>query len=82
VRAEPLDFGRIFAASGSRPITAIRKVARPIGQGTMPRMPSATFTYFFMADDTRATDTTVPREWKKQRPSSSQTTAIVWMNSR
>jgi hypothetical protein len=35
-----------------------------------------------MVDDTRATDTTVPREWKKQRPSSSQTTAIVWTNSR
>lgn len=47
----------------------------------MPRMPSATFTYFFMAD-TRATDTSVPREWKKQRPSSSQTATIVWTSSR
>ena len=43
----------------------------------MERMASASFTYFYMADS-EATDTSIPRAWRKRRPSSSQAATIVW----
>jgi hypothetical protein len=47
----------------------------------MPRMSSASFTFFFMSDR-QATDVSVPREWTKRRPSSSQAATIVWAPAR
>jgi hypothetical protein len=48
----------------------------------MRAMASATFTYFFTTDTTRATDRSVPQEWTRPPVSSSQPATIVWTHAR
>jgi hypothetical protein len=71
------EFDGKFFGARSAWTAAIKKVARSICDGTMRAMASATFTYFFMTD-TRATDTSAPREWTHPKVSASQAVTVVW----